>query len=392
MENKTQVKLDNYLTYTKNSSLISGNLLNDKFKGYHFKDVYVVNSLHEYVDFINTLLLDSHPTNKKDGNGKKLKWFRNKYYFRGISNINEMLPTLWRDDADKNREFEYISKFEENGSLMIGQFNNPIDLAAAAQHYGTKTRLLDWSYSPFIATLFSLFKKLDNQDNYYGLVFRSYEYSFLLRDLPLGEKYGESMSSKYKSTIDRLEKLLKDVGEMSIKNQNRVCSMEATNFVNEEQLELTFGIDKECVSNLLNYSKLVVNNTHPGISEDIVKEKQLKIARGIANKNRKLFIETNYSNERLRNQRGVFQICFSDYDPFYGNYLLLINPRARNEIIKYINRLGFNFYMLMNNPDNATKVINKTLNGDLLFSDEIVYENIEGKTKLPIVERKDKSN
>lgn len=369
-----QKQLELFETDVSYSKFIDGKI-DRKCLNSRFQKVYVVNSLSEYVRFINLLLLDYYP-------GKNKNTIRKKFFFRGISNMRELLPTLYREGSRKSNEFEYVSKFEENASLSIGQFNNPIDLAAATQHYGSKTRLLDWSHSPLVATLFSL-NRIIGSKKYYGLIFRSYEFSFLMKDLPF-DPSGESMSSKYCSMINKIKQIIKQVNKLDSSIKRKICSFSNNASLNSiKNIVFRNKKQQEALSSLLSYSSKVVDNTNPGIKKKEKEQKVIKILKALFDSRKELFIETNYSNERIRNQRGIFQICFDDFDPFKGNCLLLIHPRARGEIIKYINKLGFNFYMLMNEPNEATKVINATIAKSLNFNNLIQYSKGNKKNYLP---------
>lgn len=377
--------IDKYLADENAKKLLPGKFNHEEYKGSQFNNIYVVNTLHDYVFFINYLLCDYYPSYKDKKTGETLKekiFYRNKYFFRGFSDLTQLEPTILRSSANKHLEYQYISKFEENASLTIGQFNNPIDLVAAAEHFGGKTRLLDWSTSPYVATLFALYNQFDDESKYYGLAFRSYEFSFLLKNLPLGENAGESMSSKYCSMMTRLDNLLKDIAVLGPKLVKSLSYSNLDTF--DEIVSSLRGVEKDVVDKVIKYSRQIVLNTNPGIDENVISKKVVGIVKGIINPKREIFLETNYSNERLFNQRGLFQICFDDYDPFYNNNVLLINPKARKEIIKYINRVGFNYYMLMNDPVNAADTINRTLIDQISFDSRIDYE-LPKKPKVLVI-------
>ena len=172
-----------------------------------FDDIYIIHRLKEYVHLINTLMLDYYRMGKKNDN----KQIREKYIFRGFSDVNQMKSKISRQFSEKESdEFELIKKFEENGSLKLGQFNNPIDLVSAAQHYGVCTRLIDWSYSPLIATLFALYpNNLKEEHDYYGLTFTKVNDNLVLESLIENEELLScSMSRRYLGMIQKLEELI----------------------------------------------------------------------------------------------------------------------------------------------------------------------------------------
>lgn len=340
-----------------------------------FDNVVIINSLKEYVHFINSLLLNKY----KKKTSKDL--IREKYIFRGISKISQLKSTIKRyydEFGYLNNEFEFIKKFEENGSLKIGQFNNPIDLAAAAQHYGVYTRLIDWTYSPLIATLFSLFENNKNYNHdYYCVLFRNYRESLVLNSLNEEEDVLNcSMNSRYASMMKKLDELIDLKKQISVKTRNKLANF------NNQQLEFLdnycddFKEELSYIRTILNYFDKLVKKIKYDKSEEEMKKITYQIFKKFMKSDTQIFIETNFSNERLRSQRGLFEIdkIKDESDKFKGTSIILIASSARFEIIKYIDKLGFGYYQLMDDPSNAATTINKTIKGEYSYDRKIYYD------------------
>jgi len=85
-------------------------------------------------------------------------------WYRGIgSTDHKLLPGLFRDGARQDPyvllrlERKMIGHFERSVSiLMLPHVDPRIELVAQMQHYGVKTRLLDWRTSPTMGLFFAL--------------------------------------------------------------------------------------------------------------------------------------------------------------------------------------------------------------------------------------------
>lgn len=90
------------------------------------------------------------------------------YIFRGQADANWNLVSSFDRDYSflqwKQREQverELIEQFKMHCTRHIyncPSFSDELDLKSMAQHYGVPTRLLDWSYSPFVAAYFAFSK------------------------------------------------------------------------------------------------------------------------------------------------------------------------------------------------------------------------------------------
>ena len=112
--------------------------------------------------------------------------------FRGYNKQDELLPSLIRDKISyADVEIELLEKFERYGSHHF-HATTPIDSMSYAQHFGLPTRLLDFTYNPFIALSFALHgKKSDarytepSDKTYYYVCYASLDENLCAPSIPL---------------------------------------------------------------------------------------------------------------------------------------------------------------------------------------------------------------
>ena len=86
-----------------------------------------------------------------------LKRFRSRFAFRGLSNVNYRLETsLIRLGGDYVKlERHLLRNFKKYAHRSVVERDSLWHWLSVAQHFGLPTRILDWTYSPFIAMHFA---------------------------------------------------------------------------------------------------------------------------------------------------------------------------------------------------------------------------------------------
>jgi hypothetical protein len=86
-----------------------------------------------------------------------LKRFRSRFAFRGLSNVNYRLETsLVRLGGDYVKlERHLLRNFKKYAHRSVVERDSLWNWLSVAQHFGLPTRILDWTYSPFIAMHFA---------------------------------------------------------------------------------------------------------------------------------------------------------------------------------------------------------------------------------------------
>lgn len=242
------------------------------------------------------------------------------YVFRGYGKQEELFPNIIRKGDYANVENDLLYDFEKYGSSYF-HASTPIDFMSYAQHFGLPTRLLDFTYNPFIALSFALYMpkstnyKYPDDKDYYYIRYASITDNLCVPTIPLKDEIynmpltrAESLATKACQCIDSVRDLF------------------GRNFVNR------------------NVTSLVTEN----IEKSIVDQKKI-------NNRTILFVTPNLSNQRIIMQQGLFMFPYTlDKEEHLkildnNSHYIKIHKDLRNELIKYLDILGYNTFRLM--PD-----------------------------------------
>lgn len=280
------------------------------------------------------------------------------YVFRGYGRQDEMFPNIIRDKDFSNVETILLQDFEKYGSNYF-RANTPIDFMSYAQHFGLPTRLLDFTRNPFIALSFALYmpkgpKYKDEEDKtYYYVRYASLEDNLCVPSIPLNDDLYNMKLTRTDSLATKATQCIDSVTDL---------------FGNNNMHRSVFALDG---------FKDTVDNTY---------KKQEKIRDHVI-----LFVDPNQSNQRIIMQQGLFMFPYTLDKEEHLNVIkrhsnvIKIHKDLRDELIKYLDVLGYNTFRLM--PDLSSiceavkrRVIDERVNKrDLFKKKELLDSNVESK-------------
>lgn len=309
------------------------------------------------------------------------------FYFRGFSKERQMYSTYIRElinysthklnKSIMNNEIDIIRKYEDNASIWMKEFNNPVDFVATAQHLGLQTRFKDWTSSLLVATLFAL---NDNESNWYYVAFKT-NYNFVkVKTLTYDSNVNNAkIAIKYKNQLDKYNNICK--ARTAIWKDKIFVScfntIDKSKKNNDEKIEnICDWLENNLIqyyTNIKEFFEEIFDYTNNSNNKDeMVKKYTYYYILG-----EKILIESKISNERVSNQKGLFELedCdyFYDTNPtkklisMYKNNdavgLIVIKKEVRNKLIEFIAQLGITYQDLMKDASSVARLINDIANG-----------------------------
>lgn len=149
-----------------------------------------------------------------DSYNPKIDRIRSPYIYRGLSNFDYPLETslIRLRGSYRTLEFHLLRNFKKYSHQPDVINNTDWDWLALAQHHGLPTRLLDWTYSPYVALHFAT-AELDKYDRD-GIIW-ALKYEALIGYLPeeLSCELHRVGSNSFTSTM--LNNVYKTLNELS---------------------------------------------------------------------------------------------------------------------------------------------------------------------------------
>lgn len=270
----------------------------------------------------------------------------NQYVFRGYTKQDQLLPNIIRNKCE-DIETALLFEFERSANQYINT-SNPVDFMSYAQHYGLSTRLLDFTYNPFIALYFSLFKQKgsryseeDDKDFYY-ICYCRVDDNILINQVPIFDvrDYFEikSMAKQSAQLIDTVDMMF---------NKGHIFS----NFVLRDSETATRKFFKTLAIRTL------INDSEEYVQENLKKVDARKL----------LFIDPNQSNQRLVMQQGLFLFPYTlDVNEHLGLLqenakVIKIHKSIREELQRYLDTIGINAYRLMPDLSSVCEAVERKI-------------------------------
>lgn len=235
------------------------------------------------------------------------------FVFRGYEKAAQLLPGLIRYDDLSGKEMQILSDFERYG-LQYFSPSTTFDFLSTAQHFGLPTRLVDFTYNPFIALAFAL-NNPNAGENYYI-------------------RYCDTNKNPVFACLDSSEENNMDHDSVALRCGKMIAKL--GNYNEKEMIDFLMRCPKTD-GTTLNYNQ----------AKDFAKR--------LHNGNAVLLISPNLANQRIMSQQGLFMYSWSLDKQIHetairsSTRLICINRFFREELINRLDVLGYNIYKLM--PD-----------------------------------------